>query len=316
VVIEAFLKYASESQKSLVFNSQDVFGNTALHLIAEKGCLENVKLLVQNGGDVSILNYDSKTASDTTTNIEIKEFLYSKLLENKKILVSTRLDDRTIYFDIRTRSNGNTVTVSRTLDDFTFFRSQLILDYPVTFLTEIKDIGSNTFIMQATVESNANYSQLYKVCSRLGINFLTIEGFLTELIEHEEISKNEFISQNSLNLEDFLSSNPFNLEDIQRKVADHRSSQDVLIRKKYRPYAEIDVLNKKWEEKIAETLVLYSLEEHCESTTKRLAKTEKELNRSIALIGFVLFNPIGQLIVPPHNYWPIFGEFASKKVKL
>lgn len=53
----------------------DTFYNTPLHIAAEKGAVDIVKLLLARGADRNIKNKNGKTAAECTADSKIREIL-------------------------------------------------------------------------------------------------------------------------------------------------------------------------------------------------------------------------------------------------
>ncbi|KAJ3275145.1 hypothetical protein HDV01_001284 [Terramyces sp. JEL0728] len=184
-------------------NSKDILLNTPLHYAASVGNLQVVQILLKHGADPKLVNVKYVTPDQTTLDETVRECISDAALfynptknDIQFTFTNFRIFEGELYMDLKSASVSSCLskknnarditTVSRTLQDFAFLHSQLLIEYPESCLPEFREFTANSKWNAEAGHKTKGPRVLQKISARLSI-------FLEYLLGHPKFSSHELV---------------------------------------------------------------------------------------------------------------------------
>jgi ankyrin repeat protein len=177
-LIQCFLDNESSRLISNLINIANYERNeTPLHLAIRLRRMEIVELLLKHGADLSIKNGIFLVLANGMPNI--RDLVLNSVLEKRKrdrklaqVLVNKiSTSNQDILLEIRTIKGTDVMVTVRSLQEFGFFRSQIITEHPECCVPEIRDLIVHSNLLVSAPEGGREQNSFYRVSKRLGIFF-------------------------------------------------------------------------------------------------------------------------------------------------
>ncbi|KAI8620863.1 hypothetical protein BC830DRAFT_1225091 [Chytriomyces sp. MP71] len=222
--VHAWLALSAGDSAAAFVNASSARGNTALHAAAEPGHMEAVRELLRSGARAGVRNLEGRVAGDVAGDARVRDMLDNHVFLERagktggggafaivaRFVKAGEGGVRYCVKSLTTPELSSIITATRSLKDFEFFRRQLLLEFPDTFLPVVSDVIANDAPL-------SSYTQqiIKQVVSRLN-------GFLRYVISHPLFAPHDllrtFLSGSELNTQAIESSTNTKLISIEETI--------------------------------------------------------------------------------------------------
>ncbi|KAJ3256864.1 hypothetical protein HK103_005108 [Boothiomyces macroporosus] len=266
-----FTNYQPEDYQGII-NSKDMLLNTPLHYAASVGNLRVVQLLLKYRANPKIVNAKHVAPDQTTVSEEVRDcisdaalFFHPTANEIQFTISNFRIYEGELYMDLKSamKSDPNDITtVSRTLQDFAFLHSQLLIEYPEACLPEFREFTANSKWNVEAGHKSKGPHVLEIISTRLGI-------FLEYLLGHPKFATHEllleFLHVSEIERDMVLARIHSKVEYLEDTI---RNSQPTVIE-------NINQIQKKWNEISKKLEKLQVQERHCGAYFTKMRHAQK-----------------------------------------
>lgn len=323
-VAETFFKEASSTLKQKVINMTDIDMNTPLHLAALHHNTKMVKLLLENGARKDVVNFKEQTPFEMTSDESVRIIMIKKLLLSQldtyvtAILVSApKIDsEQNLVFEIRSvtcKDPSDFIIVRRTLEDFCFFRSMIIKEFPESLLyaslitltrdsSEIRDILSHQSMLVDASKSERGARLLKTISKR-------VEMFLRETVE--KFPDHELICE-------FLQATEIDHEAVQARVAIKKLYFDETLRNLYSGNApdNLEERGEYWMAIVTKKENLLRDERKTSDLCRSMCKVLRILSYDLLQVVYSILDPVTKIIKYDHDIELAFREMSASTYAL
>ncbi|KAI8902929.1 hypothetical protein BC833DRAFT_571195 [Globomyces pollinis-pini] len=266
----------SDVDKHRLLQCTDFELNTPLHTAVLMGNISMVKLLLQSGADCSARNAKDMRPQDLAADLELKATLFTFAKGNRGAFVGSHFrKDGQLFFSLHSYVNSNEMsTVHRTLEDFGFFHSQLLIEFPEAFIPEIRELVAGS----KWLTENDNYQ--LSICTVMK----RLESYISYLLEHPKFKQHELLNE-------FLKVSDIERDMIQARIQSKMDYVNDGILQNYSPYvSNMDEL-RHWERVREKLDEVYVSERSLAAISTKLQRSRKDFGVCLTHFGFHLEHP-------------------------
>ncbi|KAJ3323589.1 hypothetical protein HDV06_001613 [Boothiomyces sp. JEL0866] len=314
-ILKFFFQKFQPTNFENIINSRDILHNTPLHYAASIGNLETVEILLKHGANPSVINSRNIAPDQTTVNEQVREHISDSALffcptENEIQFTFTnfRIYEGELFMDLKSASKNDPkdiTTVSRTLQDFAFLHSQLLIEYPEACLPEFREFTANSKWSVEAGHKSKGPRVLQLISTRLGI-------FLEYLLGHPKFATHEllleFLHVSEIERDMVLARIHSKVEYLEDTI---RNSQPTVVE-------NINQVQKNWNEITKKLEKLQVQERFCGSYFSKMQMAQKGFAKELLYYSMIINFPVvgfAKKLPGLANFLIKFSEISNETCK-
>jgi hypothetical protein len=170
-LLVAFFKFFEGTPIISMLNTTSYEGETPLTIAIRKNNLSLVRLLLEKGAVLNLKTLGPVGGIESEARVYALEVLLRKRVElhGPSVLISASpKSSAEMYLEVWSLKGKEVMTITRSLQDFAFLRSQITLEHPESCLPEIRDIIVHASLLTSAPPGAREENSLIRVFKRLG----------------------------------------------------------------------------------------------------------------------------------------------------